>query len=83
MAIRWEVNGKTVLLTQAQFNRILDGDDEFLELLVANDDGVFIEDPFENIKVKEFKDITYPEDPIIEDLPDQEIDKIKEQFNGT
>jgi hypothetical protein len=81
--IRWELgNGKTILLTQAQFNKVLDDDLE-LERILAEDQGVFIEDVFEEIKVKEFKEISYPEEPKIEDLPDEIINDIKKEFDGT
>lgn len=70
MAVRYNLpTGKVVLLTDDEFWNL---DDEKIQELIAFDRGIFIDDPFMDIKVKDFK-------PLL-DIPDLELDELPEDI---
>ena len=98
--IRYQINGKTVLLTNEQFLNLKDQD---IQDLIAKDAGHFINDPFYDLQVNsgvnnknydESEDywtvqenlaskIYYvPDLSEIDNLPEDEIDNIKKNFES-
>ena len=81
--IRYQLpTGKTVLLTTEQW---MDLSDEKIQELIASDAGIQIDDPFIGFDGHEPKEetIEIPEiDDYIEQLPREEISKIKQEFRN-
>lgn len=78
--IKYELNGKTVLLTTEQW---LELDELKLQALTAADRGVHISDPFQDFN---FRSQNTDESDIeieIEQIPDEEIKLIIDEFNDS
>lgn len=73
MAVPYELNGKTIMLS---VDDILDLDDQAIQELIARDLGVEINDPFadgfNDFETKDYR---------IEPLDKEVVDKIKKEFD--
>lgn len=81
MAVPYEINGKTVMLTIEQ---VLDLDDEGIQELIAKNQGMEINDPFQDIKFKDFssKHYSVPDiEGVIDPLDEEIIEEIKKEID--
>lgn len=86
MSFKYQLpTGKTVILTDDEF---FDLDDDKLQQLIAEDRGIFLENPFEDLNLREFKkfdnndEIIILDDlPNIEEIPIEVIKNIENEFN--
>lgn len=76
MAIYYELNGKTIILSLEEY---LNLDDESIQNLIAEDRGLDINDPFTNLRVKDY-DKLKSDNLSVQELSDEEVEEIRLQM---
>lgn len=76
MAIYYELNGKTIILSLEEY---LNLDDESIQNLIAEDRGLDINDPFTNLRVKDY-DKLKSDNLSVQELSDEEIEEVRLQM---
>lgn len=76
MAIYYELNGKTIILSVEEY---LNLNDESIQNLIAEDRGLDINDPFTNLRVKDY-DKFRSNNLDAQELSDEEIEEIRLQI---
>jgi hypothetical protein len=76
------ITGKTIVLKDEDLFLSDEDFEKKIQGMLCADMGVDVDDPFIDLKVKEFPSFNIPDlNENIEDIPDQEIENIKREFN--
>lgn len=76
MAIYYELNGKTHIISLEDY---LNLSDEKIQDMIASGQGYDINDPFTNLKVRDYNNFK-DSDLDVQELSDEEIELIKQQI---